>query len=220
MVSRRWRRLSIVAVVVVGLGILGWMTAGALGFIEARRGDGWRLLAITQVDPDPNPDLLPHGSAAGTKDAIEALWLRSGATGPLVLDVDREALLQVTRIGSGCPRFLTAVELAVDAVRIRTSEGLTPGCSAAGVPYTFLIAVRRDRLPDVPFRVFVEGLSFEISTFAKITRIRLNYLGRVKVDQSANDPQSRRRPISRSTRSTCGRTCARRSSQRSCASPR
>ena len=160
--GRRWRVAArvIVAVAIVGLG------AAMLGELSLQGGLGWRVLATTNEAPEPPMGLGAHGEAAGSGEAIRALWRASGGVGSPDMDTDREALLRVTVHGSStCRPHLVGLGVRDGRLEVRTATGFHLGCTADAIPHSFLIAIRRDVLPEPPFTVQVGaelGGSFEV----------------------------------------------------------
>lgn len=163
------RRVLAVPLGVVATVLVGWYVLAAVGLVESRIGDGWRLLVLTNIDPDPLSGLEPTGEIAASAEGIVAVWDAYTTVGDPALAPD-EGLLRVTVRGSStCRTHFVGVGFRPDGLNVRTSAGLIAGgCTDDAIPYTFLVAVTRDRLPAPPFTVSVEAMlsgSFEIAAF-------------------------------------------------------
>lgn len=120
-------------------------------------GDGWRLLAEPATHAAGPP--LSIASSAG---AYEALWLALGLGGAAPpVDIDREVVLAVVNGESpGCENQLVGVTFDGEAHRVGVTLVLPGGnrpCAAIASSRTYVIAVSRDRLPALPFRIVNRG---------------------------------------------------------------
>ena len=134
------------------VGVAGWLLFTS--YNDVVRGDGWNLLAAARAAPWSGfPEHPIYGEVIDRRADLDATLERLSliAERPEV-DFGRSVVLRATVINSGsCPAHLDGMDVADDAIHVRTSRGFWLACSGDAVPYTFLLAVRRDRLPDVPF---------------------------------------------------------------------
>jgi hypothetical protein len=159
------RVLTVLAVsvllVVATMGYL-WYTSTN----DATAGGGWRLLAAVRAGNDVT---FEHGGTAkmlGDNAAMQADWDALGVTEQLApVRFDLETVIRATTFGSGsCPLHLDSVDFKANAVVIRASQGFVMACSGDAVPYSFVVAIQRERLPATPFTVIVQSDSFAAET--------------------------------------------------------
>lgn len=120
---------------------------------QPTEGDGWRLLQDEMVGEPYGVDVVV------AQVEYEALWNASGLTGsPPDVDFGEEIVIQFVAAYSGsCP------EIRLDDVVVDRSGGTVTAdivllggnryCTADANPRSYVVAVLRDRLPDVPFTV-------------------------------------------------------------------
>jgi hypothetical protein len=165
MTERSRRRWGLAATAVVLTVLLG-LAVSSCGMLALQGGSGWRLLATTNLAPEAPLGLGPHGEAAGSAEAVAALWTASGGSGTPDVDVAHEVLLRITVHGSStCRPHLAGLGVRQGRLEVRTATGFNLGCTADAAPHSFLIAIRRELLPAPPFAVTVDAElagSFEI----------------------------------------------------------
>lgn len=166
---RHMRRVGIA----LGVVALGFAIVAALFYVtsytDATRGDGWQLLAAAGRAGSIE-ELEPRAEVISTAPALADEWLALGLGGePGEIDFERAVVLRVTFVGSGsCPVHLDELRLTDVPIVARGSTGLYSGCTADAVPYTFLLAVDRDRLPTGPFAILVTADSSSLDWAGEI----------------------------------------------------
>ena len=120
---------------------------------QAPAGDGWRLLGHEAgVGPGYRTGI------ATTPEQLEALWREAGLSGaPPVVDFVPEVAIWFSAVtGSSCP------DVRFDGIAVDRGQALVwpeiarldlGACTADIYPHTFVVAVRRDRLPAAPFGI-------------------------------------------------------------------
>lgn len=146
--------LGIVAAGFVLLAAALWLTS----YTDATHGDGWRLLAAAGQAGSREE---PYAEVISSRPAFVHEWSALGLDGePAEIDFERTTVLRVTFVGSGsCHLHLDGLRLTASPIVARASTGFWLGCTADAVPYTYLLAVNRGRLPtgDFAIRVSADG---------------------------------------------------------------
>lgn len=123
---------------------------------QPQQGEGWRLLA----------DWAPAGEAYRTgiatdPESLESLWQRIGLQAPLP-DVDFETEIVVwfgAVYGSGCPD-IRLEDVVVDSALVYADIVLPnppAACTADANPHAYVVALKRDRLPQGPFAIQLDS---------------------------------------------------------------
>lgn len=128
---------------------------------------GYRDLGVVEAAPAT----VPHGTdpaltisrSAAETDAIWAfmdatLWDRPEPFGgPPSVDYEREVLVLATLFTSSfCKPSLGGFDFRDGTATVRVDHGIgLGGCTADAVPYTFLVAIARDRLAGDPPQIFM-----------------------------------------------------------------
>jgi hypothetical protein len=90
--------------------------------------------------------------------ALSTVYAELGLADPPTLDFESELAIRAVALGSGsCPPHLDDVELADDRIVVKSSPGFAMACSADAVPYSFVLRVDRDQLPDWPLKIVVSS---------------------------------------------------------------
>lgn len=144
--------------IAIGFVLTGLVSVAAVlylsSYTDVTHGDGWQLLAAAGkagIRDEPRAEIIPSASALA--DAWQSLGLNGEPDG---IDFEHMTVLRATFVGSGsCPMHLDELRLGAPPIVARASSGLWFGCSGDAVPYTFLLAVERDRLPAGSFAILV-----------------------------------------------------------------
>ncbi len=154
----------------VGVLFVGALAVGAVALVVVPRIPalaGYRYLGVLEAAPAAVPlgidPMLTISDAAAETDAI---WVAMDATrwespapfdGPPDVDYDREILALATYFGSSfCAPSFGGVDFRDGAATVRVDPGFgLGGCTADAVPYTFVVAIARDRLSGGPPEIFM-----------------------------------------------------------------
>jgi hypothetical protein len=147
------RRILIGAILIVVAAVLvrAWEYSR-----QPATGDGWQLLARQRAIGDRNAAHVIDDQA-GLDAAWKALLLRSD---PPRVDFTRSVVVWLTPVGTiACPSRLDEIRFdpAQQLVDGWFSLGLTMGCRSPSVNDAFLVAIDRDRLPEVPYQIRILG---------------------------------------------------------------
>lgn len=143
-----------VLVLVIG-GLMAWIFVSTN--FDATSGRGWELLAAAPryappaflETPATRVSLIPG------EDDLGFFWAEMSSAERPDVDLARQVVVWAVAIGSGsCPTHLDSVDIGEEVV-ISASAGFHVACTADAVPYTFVIAIDRQALPSVPFRIRV-----------------------------------------------------------------
>jgi hypothetical protein len=156
------RVLNVGAAIVLVLGALVvylWVTSAT----DNGGGHGWRLAAAVRGGGvEFQPESPGEARLLTDAAALDAAWELLGAPADEpAIDFGREAAVLATTFGSGsCPPHLDGVDIGAGRITVTSSHGFVLACTADAVPYSFLIAVDRDRMPQAPFTVRIRSDDF------------------------------------------------------------
>lgn len=147
-----WRK---VAGGVLLFGIAFVLLFVADGSRQPTSGPGWQILGYQRaVSGSAEIATIP------TQDALDAAWARLLIRKPPPELPQNAVTFWITATGSlGCPAHFAGFEVnqAAHSVAAKFTFAMASGCDALRVPDSFLVAIDRDRLPSMPFRLLRTG---------------------------------------------------------------